>query len=150
MIPFIDSVQDLFVTMLAGTASPGEMRTGGEELEADAVVASITLIGVSRNIVILTFPPQTAIGMVNTLLATEKSAMDSEIVDGVSEAVNIVAGAAKARLKHDENTPVKLGIPVIATDRTLTEIAPAQTKWLEVPFSTEFGPLSLLVGFENE
>ena len=149
MNPVIDSVRDLFVTMLAGTASPGEMRACGEKLDADAVIASITLDGSSQNTVILTFPLQTAIGMVNTLLATDKTEIDSEIVDGVAEAVNIVAGAAKARLKHDESEPVKLGIPVIATVRTLSEIATAKTEWLEVPFSTNFGPLSLRVGFDD-
>lgn len=147
--PFIESVNELFSTMLNAKATRGEIgicKGGGTARE---IMALIGLSGEARGTVALSFPSGTALGMVSRLIGQETHVMDETVSDAVAEMVNIVAGAAKAKLSAGTGAPIELSLPTVVRGNSYTVDYPTKVVWLEVPFTSEFGPFSLRVTFET-
>ena len=105
--PFIESVFELFSTMLASKATRGEvgvLSATGTAAHHD-IMALIGLSGYTRGMVALSFPAQTAINIVNNLLGTESTTMDDTVSDAIAEVVNIVAGSSKAKFRVEGRPP---------------------------------------------
>lgn len=147
--PFIESVFDLFSTMLSSTAKRGDVGVFKEEQTgARHIIALIGLSGPARGIVALSFPIETALKMVNRLLGTETKVMDDTVSDAVAELVNIVAGGAKARFPLEEGVPpIDLSLPTVVRGNSYSIDYPSGSVWLEVPFETDLGPFDLRVTF---
>src|SRR5690242_776383 len=96
--PFIESVSELFTTMLDSEAKRGEIGLLKASAFKQEIVALIGLSGPVRGAVALSFPTRTALHIVNRLLGIEVTDVDEMVLDAVAEFVNIVAGAAKAKL----------------------------------------------------
>ncbi len=149
--PFIESVFELFSTMLGGAARRGDIglaKDGDPASNTCDIVAIIGLSGPARGIVSLGFPVDTALAMVNKLLGTETTTMDDTVSDAVAELVNIVAGGAKAKFSVGE-TPIDLSLPTVVRGKNYNVDYPSQSVWLEVPFESDLGPFTLRVTFEK-
>lgn len=148
--PFIESVYDLFKTMLGCEARRGELSLARTSAFSHEVIALIGLSGIVRGTVALSFPTRTALHMVNRLLGVETIGVTDEVLDAVAELVNIVAGGAKAKLNHETAMPISLSLPTVVQGREFTVEYPSYAKWLDVPFTSELGPFTLRVIFESD
>ena len=148
--PFIESVHDLFATMLTAKASRGTVAVSRGEGSFHDIVALIGLSGPARGMVTLAFPIKTALNIVNRLLGTESRIIDDTVSDAIAEVVNIVAGGAKARFKIENGPPIDLSLPSVIRGNSFCVDHPSETTWLEVPFESDLGPFTMRVTFKME
>lgn len=98
--PFIESVHELFETMLGTTVDRGKISVAKEPSMPREVTALVGMGGFFHGTVALAFPTNTAISVVNKLLGEDLRILDETVVDGVSEFVNIVGGSGKSEIYH--------------------------------------------------
>lgn len=146
--PFIESVYDLFTTMLTAGVSRGDVDVTTDDPKAFDVMALVGLSGPARGIVAMAFPADTAIKMVNKLLGSDTTDLDDSVCDAVSEIVNIVAGGAKAKFPLEAGMPpIDLSLPTVVRGSNYTVDYPSDSTWLEVPFTSDLGLFSIRVTF---
>jgi len=148
--PFIDSINDLFSTMLNARAKRGEIGvakgSGGSGVGGGKdVTALIGLSGSVRGMVALSFPMPTALMIACRLLGNETKVVDGAVADAVAECVNIVAGAAKAKLSREDEVPIDLSLPTVIRGSSYNVEYPSKSLWLEVPFTSTLGSFSIRV-----
>ena len=147
---FIESVQNLFLSMMGCKANPGKTGlTDGVGNPGD-LTALIGLSGLVRGNVALTFPVETVLAIVNRMLGSKKRVVDDIVTDGVAELVNMVAGEAKKKLSSPDSPPVDLGLPTVLSGNRYVVQHPSKSIWLEVPFTSDLGPFTLQVTFEPQ
>ncbi len=144
--PFIEAATNVYETMLETNVSRGECRiTRTREFSPIELTAIIGLSGRVRGTVALAFSSAVAVACVNRMLGSEIKYVDSTVVDGIAELVNMIAGNAKAKLTGEEAPPLTLTMPAVVRGRDYVIDHPADTVWLTVPFDSELGPFLLRV-----
>lgn len=148
--PFVESVKDLFSTMLrcgVTRGSPG-LTDKSKVAEDSDVMALIGLTGPAKGTVALTFPKTTALAAVHRFSGLAPEDIDDAAVDAMAEMVNIIAGGAKARLHDGTGAQFVLGLPTVITGQHFKVSYNSTTRWLDIPFSSEMGAFNLRVAFE--
>ena len=145
--PFINSVYNLFSTMLSAEVERGEVGIARDSQTPRHITAIIGVSGHARGTVAISFPNQTALSMVGRMLGMELRVLDDSVTDGISEIVNIVAGRAKAQF--DFEPPLEISLPTVIRGNSYSVDYPSKTTWLEVPFQSELGDFILRVTFEK-
>jgi chemotaxis protein CheX len=148
--PFIESVYELFSTMLSSSVKRGDVGVTKTAPAPRDIMALIGLSGHARGMVALSFPVETALNMVNRLLGTETKVIDATVSDAVAELVNIVAGGAKAKFPARDGQPIQLSLPTVVRGNSYNVDYPSKSVWLEVPFTGELGEFSLRVTFSMD
>ena len=147
--PFIESVYELFSTMLKSQVAKGEVGAYWEPPTNSDIVALIGVSGPARGTVALSFPVSTALAIVGRMVGENVRIVDDMVKDGVAELVNIVAGTAKGKLNNSGTTAIDLSLPTVVRGSNYKVEHPTRTAWLEVPFQSDLGPFSLRVTFER-
>ncbi|MCD6118440.1 chemotaxis protein CheX [bacterium] len=147
--PFIEGVNELFLTMLGCEALRGKVGVAKAKSDPRDVTALIGLSGPARGIVALTFPIPTALAMVSKLLGTPTRVVDATVSDAVAEMVNIVAGRAKSKFQTLSGDPINLSLPTVVRGNSYKVDYPSKSVWLDVPFESELGSFSLRVTFDD-
>jgi chemotaxis protein CheX len=137
--PFIESVADVFTSMLDCAVETGDPAITVDEHGAPDIIGVIGLSGTAQGIVALRLPVKTALNMVGRMVGTEFRTVDSSIIDGVGELVNIVAGAAKAKFSGHS---ISLSLPSVMRGSIYNL---SNAVWLTVPFRSPLGDFSLSV-----
>lgn len=145
--PFINSVYNLFSTMLNAEVKRGEVGIARDAQTPRHITALIGISGHARGTISISFPNHTALAMVGRMLGQDLKVMDDSVTDGISEIVNIVAGRAKA--KFDFDPPLELSLPTVIRGNSYSVDYPSKTTWLQVPFTSDLGDFTLRVTFEK-
>jgi chemotaxis protein CheX len=148
--PFIESVHELFGTMLNAKVQRGKVGVSSGGTNPRDVMALIGLSGAARGIVALAFPVDTALNVVNRLLDTDTRVMDDTVSDAIAEVVNIVAGSAKARINNGNEQVIDLSLPTIVRGNNFSVEYPSKSIWLDVTFDSELGAFTMRVTFEMQ
>ena len=147
--PFVESVHELFSTMLGAQSERGEVRVAKtDKLERSDITALIGIGGPGRGTVALGFPKETAIAILERMLGIQVDTIDETVVDGMAEVVNMIAGNAKAKLRKGDEEPLVLTLPNVILGQDHTVEYPSGVTWVVVPFTSDLGPLTLRVTFE--
>lgn len=146
---FVDSVGDLFVSMLNGTVERSQTTVANERPASGELVAIIGLSGSLNGTVALMFPLQTAYNMVGALVGCEFNQVDDTVVDGVAEVANILVGSAKARLALSDGIPLELGLPTVVRGSEVCVNQPSGTIWVELHFKSSHGPFVLRIALRR-
>lgn len=147
--PFIESVFELFSTMLDCEAKRGDVgvaREGGNDRD---LVALVGLSGPASGMLSMSFPVATALNIAGRMLGMETKVLDDSVSDVVSEVVNIVGGGAKAKMVNENQEPINLGLPTVVRGNSYAVDYPSGSIWLEVPFTSELGSFGLRVTFQK-
>jgi len=147
--PFIESVQEIFSTMLGANVQRGKISVSRDNKGPGELLAIIGIVGESSGMVAVSFPTATALGVVGRIAGMEFDTVDETIVDGVAEIVNMIAGGAKAKLNTNGGKPMDLGLPSVVTGKDFQVDYPKKSIWLEVPFESELGSFLMRVTFES-
>jgi chemotaxis protein CheX len=147
--PFIESVYGLFSSMLGAKAEKTALGVADGKPKPREITALIGLSGEVRGMVALVFPVPTALKIASKLLDKEIHVVDETVTDVVAECVNIVSGAAKARLNFSD-TPIDLSLPSVVRGGNYEVDYPSKSLWLEVGFTSELGPFTLRVTMMTE
>ena len=148
--PFIESVYNLFETMLGCSVERGVPGISKGEPNLRDITALIGLSGTIKGTVALAFPVNTALSMVGMLLGMEIKTVDDTVTDGLGELVNIIAGGAKAKFSEIHGPPIDLSLPTIVRGSNYTVKYPSGVTWLEIPFRSELGDFYLRVTLRVE
>ena len=94
--PFLDSVDQVFKMMLdmdveRKAITLGTRDTAGSPAE-DTITSLVQISGRADGFVALCFPAETAFGLAGRFLGSEANELNEEVIDAISELVNMVAG----------------------------------------------------------
>jgi len=140
--PFIEAVADVFTNMLDCEVETGAPALNAEEQGTPDIIGVIGLSGTAQGVVALRLPIKTALKMVGRMVGTDFRTVDSSIIDGVGELVNIIAGGAKAKFVGHT---ISLSLPSVVRGSIYRLSNLGNTVWLTVPFSSKLGEFSLSV-----
>jgi chemotaxis protein CheX len=147
--PFLDSVDQVFKMMLDVEVERAAIKLGTRDTAgspADDLITSLVQIsGRADGFVAMCFPAETALDLARRFLGSAAKELNEEVIDAISELVNMVAGSAKSKFNLDP--PPTLAIPTVAQGRNHREHYPEQAKWLEVPFKSAAGSFTMEVTF---
>jgi chemotaxis protein CheX len=143
--PFIEAVDSVFTTMLQVRPTRSGLKVSGEPDQRSVLTSIVGLSGEVSGVVALRFPPDTALQLAGRMLGSEMREINEEVIDAISELVNMVAGSAKAKLQLDP--PLRLGLPTVVEGTRYKLRYPSKSVWLEVPFSSEAGDFSMEVTY---
>ncbi len=96
--PFIESVYELFNTMLGAKVERTGIRISNGQQRPTEVMALIGFSGVVQGTADLALPTETCLAMIDRLLGHAADYSPDTISDTISELINIVACSAKAKI----------------------------------------------------
>lgn len=142
--PVIVALEDAFETMLGTTIK----RTGLGLKENNCALYPVSgIIGVSGRAVgtiVLSMSHGVAQKAAGTMLMMEMKETDDDVMDAVGELTNMVAGGAKAKL---EEFQMQMSLPNVLCGDNCRLHFPQNSHPIAIPFSCEWGPLALEIGF---
>jgi chemotaxis protein CheX len=144
--PFIESVTETFENMLDVKVQMGKPEVSITDSGTPDIIGVIGLSGTAQGIVALTLPVQTALKVIGKLVGMEFKGVDSSIIDGVGELINIIAGNAKS--KYDGHK-ISMSLPTVVRGSIHRMSKMENTVFLMVPFESELGDFSLMVTFRQ-
>ena len=149
--PFVESICDLFTTMLSCEATRGDVNmTMQNDPPSQSLVAIIGMSGSVRGNVTMIFPGRTAMHLAYRMLGIKISELDQTVMDAIAEMINIVAGGAKAKINGDRGEPANLSLPTVILGRDYKIQHPSWSAWLDIPFESPLGPFNLCVSIETD
>jgi len=96
--PFLNASLNLFNDYLDLNVHAGSPYINAEPNELDEVSSIIGLAGETSGAIVLSFPRDCAIKIVSKFSEEKHTTLSNEVLDGVGELVNIIAGNAKKEL----------------------------------------------------
>jgi chemotaxis protein CheX len=147
--PFIESIQDLFLTMFVEDLKVDSIVGGADAVRSRAVTAVIGLSGAVRGTVAIFLPDHIACDLAGRLLGMELKKVDDTVSDAVAEIVNIVAGGAKGRISSDPARQVDLGLPTVVVGTDYNVQYPAGSRLATVALSGGFGKFSMAISYKE-
>ena len=142
--PVITGLEDAFSTMLNCKVE----RTGlGFEENNQAIYPVSGIIGLSgkaRGTLVLSMEESVALKAASTMLMTEMSIVDDDVMDAVGELTNMVCGTAKAKLAEYS---LSMSLPNVIYGKECRLHFPQGSHQILIPFKCEWGALALQVGF---
>lgn len=106
----------------------------------------IGLAGETVGAVVLSFSRETASAMVLKMEGRTYNALGTEVIDGVGELINIIAGNAKKDLVEFR---VEISLPGVITGTTYRIHWPEGIPVVSIPFRSEAGPFSVNVSLRE-
>lgn len=144
--PFIEGVDSVFQTMLGIKPKRAGVKISNGDGKGAALTSLVGISGKLQGVVVLRFPPNTAMSLAGLMLGGLPAEINAEVVDAISELVNMVAGSAKAKFECDP--PLQLGLPTVVEGTEYRVKYPSRSVWLEIPFTSDAGNFTMEVTFE--
>ena len=143
--PVILSLEEMFATMFDCKLT----RIGLALKENSTALHPISgIIGISgktaMGTVVLTMSESVALKAASSMLMSEVSVPNEEVMDAVGELTNMVAGATKAKLGKYQ---LSMGLPSVFYGKECRIHFPPNAHPIVIPFESSWGPLGLEVGF---
>jgi len=124
----------VFSTMLGVEIRVGEVTTENGTPDAnDGVVSFIGLAGAWAGTGSLSCSPTLACRICSSMLMTEASAVNEEVLDAVAELTNMIVGSVKTDLEQHLG-PLGLSIPTVVFGRNFKTKSAGTTEWIVVRF----------------
>ncbi len=142
--PFIASLKNTFRTMLGCEAQRGQLAVKNSNHAHHPISGVIGLSGKAVGTVVVSFSREVALRAASTMLMTEATEVNEDVLDAVGELTNMVAGGAKAQL---EEFQLMVSLPNVITGQDHEVHFPSNVTPLCIHFQTPWGPLTLEVGF---
>ncbi len=144
--PFLEASLNLFHTYLGITVRSLNPFVRKDAHELDEVSGIIGLAGDTTGAVVLSFSRQTAMNMVSIFSRKTYTALTNEVLDGVGELVNIVAGNAKQGLTDFR---INISLPGVVVGSGARIHWPDGIPVIAIPFDSELGSFSVNVSLKD-
>ena len=144
--PFLEASVNLFKEFLGLNIKPGKPYVLDDPQDLFEVSGIIGLAGETVGAVVLSFSRETAIEMVSKMEGRAYSALGSEVIDGVGELINIIAGNAKQGLMDFR---IEISLPGVITGTTYRIHWPDGIPVVTIPFESEIGPFTVNVSLRD-
>lgn len=142
--PFLSSIVKTFDTMLQCKVTRGtpHLKDGG--LPTGPISGVIGMSGKAVGTVVLNLSESAALKAASAMLMMEITEINDDVLDAVGELTNMVAGAAKTDLAQFD---LSISLPNVVTGKDHEVRFPSNVTPVCLPYDTDFGPVSLEVGF---
>ncbi|MBX7166957.1 MAG: chemotaxis protein CheX [Pirellulales bacterium] len=144
--PFISALVNTFDTMLGCPISRKSLSLKSSLSPHHEVSGIVGLSGQAQGTVVLSLSGDVALRAASTMLMTEATEINNDVVDAVGELANMVAGAAKAQLT---DFTLSISLPNVITGRGHEVRFPSNVKPIVIDFESPWGPLALEVGLNE-
>lgn len=144
--PFIQSTMSVFALMLNCKLVRGEPRLKDKLQPEFEVSGIIGLSGKAKGTVVVSLERETALRATEAMLTERPDSINEDVVDAVGELANMIAGRAKATLEEFE---MKISLPLVVAGKNKLIGFPSSTQPICIPFSCEWGQLSVDVGIST-
>jgi chemotaxis protein CheX len=145
--PFISATVRTFQTMVYSQALPGKVALAEDGSIRSDISGVISLTGMARGSVALSFPRITALKVVSAFIGDRILALDDTAADAIGELVNIVAGAAKTELSQFR---IQVSLPSVLLGEAQGQAKLKGIVPMLVPFQCPQGNFNLVVRFQSE
>jgi len=142
VMPFIQSVQNVFETMLQLQVTIGQPAIKGDGQPCYDVSGIIGMSGDMEGSVVLSFPTNTAERAVSLFTGVEMEKTHEDFADAVGELVNMVTGGAKAKFQG-KHVDISCPSVVIGSDHVVFNSKDAVC--LSIPCSCDVGDFAVEV-----
>lgn len=144
--PFLQASLSLFRDFMGIKVDAGKPFILEDPTELRGVSAIIGLAGETTGAVVLSFSRETAVQMVSKMEGKRYQALGAEVLDGVGEMVNIIAGNAKKDLLEFR---IAISLPGVITGNHYRINWPANVPVISIPYESELGPFSVNVSLKE-
>jgi chemotaxis protein CheX len=142
IVPFVQSVQNLFKTMLNASVKVSSPRLRDPDQGCYDVSGIIGMSGDVEGAVVLSFRTETAMNLVERFCSARLETDDPDFADAVGELANVVAGGAKAKLTG-RNISISCPSVVVGPDHRV--FSQKAVPVIDIPIDSEFGPFAVFV-----
>ena len=144
--PFLNASVNLFKEFLGFKVTSGKPYVLPDPQELYEVSGIIGLAGETVGAVVLSFSRETAIKMVSQMEGKTYNALGTEVIDGVGELINIIAGNAKKDLLEFR---IEISLPGVITGTTYRIHWPEGIPVVCIPFESDVGPFTVNVSLRD-
>lgn len=144
--PFLTATMGLFRDFLGIDAEAGKPFILENPQDLSDVSALIGLAGETTGAVVLSFSHDTALKVVSKMSGKNYAFLGSEVIDGVGELVNIIAGNAKKDL---QDFRIVISLPGVITGNSYRINWPNSIPVISIPFTSDLGDFSVNVSLKE-
>lgn len=144
--PFIKASEYLFREYLELIVDVGKPYLRQQSDSLNEVSGIIGLAGDTTGAVVLSFHSDTAIKIITIFAKHKYNFLSNEVLDGVGELVNIIAGNAK---KYLEDYKIAISLPGVVTGKDYDIHWPENIPVIVIPFYCEIGNFTLNVSLKD-
>ncbi len=144
--PFLNASINLFRVFLGMDVTAGTPYVRKDTGNLGDVSALIGLAGETSGAVVLSFSHDTALKIVSRMEGVEHHFLGAEVLDGVGELVNIIAGNAKKDLNEFK---ILISLPGVITGNNYQIKWPSGVPVICIPFESSLGPFSVNVSLRE-
>ena len=141
---FIEAVISTFATMIGETPTREKVMLKGDGDEIFGVSGIVGLAGEVSGSVVLTLDEDTAKNVVSKFTGASYQSLTADVIDGVGELTNIIAGDAKNRLRS-KGYKFNIGLPKVVSGRNYITMRTKDVPCIVVKFGSPLGSLLLEV-----
>jgi len=138
--PFVKATVLTFKTMLSSEAKPGEIFIKKDDHPTYDISGTIGLSGEAQGSIVLSFPKILALKIVSKLLGTPVKVIGDELMDGIGELANIIAGNAKQDLS---DFSVSISLPNVVIGKNHFVVTRSDAPTIVVPFLMDIGAFDM-------
>jgi chemotaxis protein CheX len=151
--PFISATTDSFKSMVNTPCERVGLyaKKANQTLMAGDVSVMMSIFGSLNGTVVISFPRKVAIKLVGAMLMDESiDDFDDDVIDGIGEIGNLVAGTAKSAIAGTYKKEAGLSIPTILTGKPHEVQHKKGISCIGCVFNTPYGKFSLEVAVVPE
>ncbi len=141
--PFLTSTVAVFNTMLGCKLIAGKPFAKNHCQPEHHVSGIIGLSGRAKGAVVLSLDKNVALDATTILLKEQQHELNGDVADAVGELTNIIAGGAKAQLKH---LAMSVSLPTVAIGKSHSIEFPKNVTPICIPFTCEWGSVAVEIG----
>lgn len=144
--PFLSASMNLFKEYLGLDIKGGKPYLLEDPQNLEEISSIIGLAGETTGAVVLSFSRDTAIKIVSRFAQKSYQALSNEVIDGVGELVNIIAGNAKKDLLDFR---IEISLPGVITGNSYKIHWPDKIPVVTIPFDSELGSFTVNVSLRD-
>lgn len=144
--PFIKASEYLFREYLELGLEVGKPYLNQQNDTLNEVSGIIGLAGDTTGAVVLSFQRETAIKIITIFANHKYNFLSKEVLDGVGELVNIIAGNAK---KYLEDYRISISLPGVVTGKDYNIHWPEEIPVIVIPFYSDIGNFTLNISLKD-
>lgn len=148
--PFLNATMHVLKVQATTEAKPGKVHV---KKPNDQTVGDVSgVIGIVSDSfngsVVISFPEQTFLKIMSSMLGEEYTKLDKEIIDGAGELTNMIFGQAKIVL-NEKGYGIKTAIPSVVSGKNHTLSAQSKGPIVVVPFESTAGNFFVEICLSN-
>lgn len=148
--PFIESAFVVFATMIKLEPVKENLYLKDDNKTTYDISGIIGIVGDLAGSVVISLPEDLALKIVSNFLGEEKSVLDHEVIDGIGEILNMIAGGAKKIFSDRHKIRFKISVPSVIVGKNHSINRPSDLKFIGINFSVDKKLFSIEVSIKDE